>query len=97
MFVKPNRPNRLIAIAALIALSGGLASCSSDPVQAAYDDCMTQMAEAKVEVSNDAMKGMLDGIQKMGESACGMILTSCEKDRESAVCQGMIKKYVEAE
>ena len=91
------KSNRIIAIVALVGISSSLASCGSDPVQAAYDDCMSQMAEAKVEVSNDAMKGMLAGIQKMGESACGMILTSCEKDRESAVCQGMIKKYVEAE
>ncbi|MBV1961216.1 MAG: hypothetical protein KUG52_04435 [Immundisolibacteraceae bacterium] len=91
------KPIRMIAVVALMASGLGLASCSSDPVQAAYDDCMGQMAEAKVEVSNDAMKGMLAGIKEMGESACGMILTSCEKDRESAVCQGMIKKYVEAE
>ncbi len=70
-----------------------LSACSSDPVQQAYDDCMEQVSQAKAETSNDAMKGMMEGLQKMAESACGMIQSTCEADREGAMCQGMISKY----
>lgn len=74
-----------------------LAGCSTDPVQQAYDDCMAEVSAGKTETSNDAMKGMIEGIQKMAESACGMILSTCEADRESAMCQSMVSKYVESE
>ena len=83
-----------IAAPLLITL---LAGCSTDPVQQAYEDCMAQVSAGKAEASNDAMKGMIEGIQKMAESACGMILSTCEADRESAMCQGMISKTVESE
>ena len=84
----------LIPAAVMVAL---LTGCGNDPVQQAYDDCMTQVSQAKTETSNDAMQGMVEGIQKMAESACGMILTTCEADPESALCQGMISKYTEGE
>ena len=84
----------LIPAALMVTLLSG---CGSDPVQQAYDDCMSQVSQAKAETSNDAMAGMMEGIQKMAESACGMILTTCESDPESAMCQGMISKYAESE
>ena len=74
-----------------------LSGCGNDPVQQAYDDCMAQVSQVEAQASNDAMKGMIEGIQKMAESACGLILSTCEADLESTLCKGMIGKYVDNE
>ncbi|MEL0082273.1 MAG: hypothetical protein VW985_04425 [Gammaproteobacteria bacterium] len=86
------RPTLVLAVAMTLSLMAG---CGADPVQQAYDDCMAQVGEAKMETNNEAMKGMVEGMQKMAESACGMILTTCESDPEGAICQGMISQYSE--
>lgn len=84
---------RLTTLIALLLGSQLLSSCSPDPVQAAYDDCMAQVDSTNTEIDNAAMQQLAAGIQQMAESACGMILTSCEKEPEGTLCQGMISKY----
>jgi len=74
-----------------------LPGCSTDPVQQAYEDCLAQVDSGAVEaeggVGNATMKGMIEGIEEMAESACGMILSTCEADRESTMCRDMISEY----
>ena len=89
----PVKLYRLATIPALLLSGQFLAGCSPDPVQAAYDDCMAQVESVNAEVDHDAMQQLAAGIQQMAESACGMILTSCEKDRDGPLCQGMISEY----
>jgi|GEM_PF-3474622 len=88
----------VLAVPLVIAMLNG---CGADPVQQAYDDCMAQVqagtAEAEAGVGKATMKEMIEGIEQMAESSCGLILSTCEADREGAMCHSMISQFDDSE
>jgi hypothetical protein len=87
---------RRAVILAVLAL--GACSTPRDPVEAAYDHCVAQITAKAWSANEKAVPPeqqaqFKDGFRKMAAASCNVIRDTCAKDRDGAVCKGLLGKY----
>jgi hypothetical protein len=75
-----------------------LVSCAPDPVQQAYDRCVSSAvttarnASSNLPILSEEQRKQLEGtIKTTAEGGCGIIKSVCETDRDGAPCQTLLK------